>query len=267
MINNYLSEVRLFEILYEDVNFYDEDVHHILLNYINKYIKFKNISKQEFNFHYENFLKQYSKDIKAYLTSNIYPAVQNGITYNITRVEYDVTLLLSTILTQHRYDIMSEIYKQLNPNSNALVIGSGIGIELELIKESYKKIAAYDVEIDEFCNYSHVNVNFNENEFRGHSNIEYNDIYIIELLEHIPKPYDLIAKAQRRLTINGRILITLAVNIPQFDHIINFDNFDNFLKNIKKMNLYIEYKKEIKHKSIVSDLQSSSNIFIVLKKI
>ena len=33
-------------------------------------------------------------------------AVKNGIEYKISREEYDVFLLLSTILTQHRYDII-----------------------------------------------------------------------------------------------------------------------------------------------------------------
>jgi|SaaInlStandDraft_6_1057023.scaffolds.fasta_scaffold14531_2 hypothetical protein len=265
MIKKFIEEVRLFQILYEDMNFYNIELNELLLQYINKYIKYKQITAEEFKVNYENFLRQYTRDSKKYIKSNIYPAIENGITYDISREEYDIFLLLSTILTQHRYDIMSEIYSHKIKNNRALIIGSGVGIELELIKDTYKEIDAYDITIDKFCNKNHVDVNFYEKEFIGNSDNLYDDIYIIELLEHVSTPYELISKAKKTMKINGRVIITLAVNIPQFDHVINFNNMNLFLKEIDDLNLFISYQKEIKHNYLMSGLNKSSNIFMILE--
>ena len=47
MILKYINEVRLFQILFEDLDFYNDDVKQTLLSYIDKYIKYKNISSYE----------------------------------------------------------------------------------------------------------------------------------------------------------------------------------------------------------------------------
>lgn len=264
MILKYINEVRLFQILFEDLNFYNNNVKQILLGYIDKYIRHKNISSHELKINYESFLKQYSRDIKFYLKNNKYPALSDGYNHRITREEYDIFLLLSTVLTQHRHDIMCEISQSLFESKSALIIGSGVGLEIELIKESYDLIDAYDIEIDKFCYSNHADVNFHEKEFTGESEGFYDDIYIIELLEHIFNPLDLIKKAKKVLNKNGRIIVTLATNIPQFDHLINFTNLKSFTANIENLGLYVDYKKEIKHKYIMNKLESSSNTFIIL---
>ena len=64
MIEKFIEEERLFQILFENVDFYNEDVKEKLLNYIDKYIKFKNSNKEELKSHYEHFLRQYTKDAK-----------------------------------------------------------------------------------------------------------------------------------------------------------------------------------------------------------
>ena len=266
MILKYINEVRLFQILFEDLDFYNDDVKQTLLSYIDKYIKYKNISSYELKINYESFLKQYSKDAQFYLKNNKYPALSSDYNYPITREEYDIFLLLSTVLTQHRYDIMCEINQALLGSKSALIIGSGVGLEIELIKESYNFIDAYDIELDKFCYSNHTEVSFYEKEFKSNEIQQYNDIYIVELLEHVSEPYTLIKDAVEVLTSDGRIIITLAVNIPQFDHIINFDDMNLFLKNIDKLGLYVEYEKEIEHKYIMNGLSHSSNIFMVLKK-
>ncbi len=264
MIKEIIYKERLFQILFENVNFYNENVKFILMNYINKYIDFKSASSEDFKNHYENFLKQYSKDSKKFINSNTYPALSNDNIYEISREEYDVFLLLSTIFTQHRYDITTSIYNILKPLDSALVIGSGVGIELELIKSSYKSISAYDIKIDDFCNSTHKHIDFYEEEFFG-SNDKYNDVYIIELLEHIHNPYELIKNAKNSIHASGRIIITLAINIPQFDHVFNFDDLSDFRKEIDSLDLLIASEKEINHNYIMNGLNTSRNIFMVLK--
>ena len=266
MILKYISEVRLFEILFEGLDFYNDGIRQTLLNYINKYIKYKEISSYDLKLHYESFLKQYAKDAKLYLKNNEYPALSSGDNYPITREEYDIFLLLSSILTQHRYDIMCEINQSLKESKSALVIGSGIGLEIEIIKDRYKSIDAYDIELDKFCFSSHEEVNFYETEFQGSAIKKYNDVYIIELLEHVSSPYSLLKDAADSIISEGRIIITLAVNIPQFDHVINFDDQKLFRIKIDELGLYIEYERMIEHQYIMNGLSHSSNIFMILSK-
>jgi len=266
MIEKIINKERVFQILFDRVDFYNQDVKNILMNYIDKYIEFKNLNSYDLKLHYEHFIKQFNKDAKQYINTNIYPALNNDKKYEITREEYDVALLLSTILTQPRYDIMTNIYKESKPLESALVVGSGVGIELALIKNNYKSISAYDIEVDKFCNNVHKGIQFFEEEFTGNTTNKYDDIYIIELLEHVPNPYKLIKNTKNSLNKSGRIIITLAVDIPQFDHVFNFDDIDDFKKEIDNLDLQVEYEKEIKHQYIMNGLDSSKNIFMVLKE-
>ena len=134
------------------------------------------------------------------------------------------------------------------------------------MKDRYKSIDAYDIELDKFCFSNHGEVNFYEMEFKGSAVKKYNDVYIIELLEHVNKPYALLKDVGDSITSEGRIIITLAVNIPQFDHIINFDDKELFRKKIDELGLYIEYEKMIEHQYIMNGLSHSSNIFMILSK-
>jgi 2-polyprenyl-3-methyl-5-hydroxy-6-metoxy-1,4-benzoquinol methylase len=265
-IQEFITEVRLFEILYDGMNFYNENLKEILLNYIDKYIKYKNIKAFDLQISYESFIKQYSKDCKYYIKNNTYPAIDNGVMYNISREEYDIFLLLSTILTMHRFDISYNILKNISITDKALVIGSGIGIELELMKNKYLSIDAYDLEIDNFSKQAHPEVIFYEELFHS-GNDKYNDIFVIELLEHIQNPFHLLDECKKSLVNNGRILITLAVNIPQFDHVYNFDNIDKFYKEVENIGLKVESSIDIKHKYLRNGLENSSNIFMILKEI
>ena len=85
MIDNIIDEVRLFQILFDSVDFYNKDVKNTLLKYIDKYIKYKDSNAEELKSHYEHFLKQYSKDIKEYTKSDIYPALGDVKKYELTR--------------------------------------------------------------------------------------------------------------------------------------------------------------------------------------
>jgi hypothetical protein len=265
-IIDYIKNVRLFEMLYDAMDFYNIDTKNALLQYANIYIEYKNWDLKIVEDKYTCFIKQYTKDTKYYLRYNSYPAITSKKSYNISREEYDIFLLLSTILTPHRYQIMCEIFDALESKPNALVIGSGIGIEIELIKDNYQSIDAYDLTIDNFSANTHKSVNFFEKEFKGQSPVKYNDIYIIELLEHVTNPYSLLQSACNSLCEDGRIIITLAVNVPQFDHVYNFNDTTEFQHSIKQLGLSIVYSCDIPHQYLINGLKDSSNIFIILQK-
>ena len=67
------------------------------------------------------------------------------------------------------------------------------------------------------------------------------------------------------LKTGGRIIVTLAVDMPQFDHLYNFSDREHFMQEIKKLELYVDYERSILHDSLKSRLSTSSNVFIVLK--
>jgi 2-polyprenyl-3-methyl-5-hydroxy-6-metoxy-1,4-benzoquinol methylase len=52
--------------------------------------------------------------------------------------------------------------------------------------------------------------------------IKYDAILLIEVLEHLAKPQSLVSQAAKSLTEYGRMFLTTAIDIPQFDHLYNF---------------------------------------------
>ena len=266
MIEKFIENIRLFSILVEGVRFHNIELKKYLAAYINKYIKFKNLSAKDLESNYESFLEQYLNDIKYFLETKKYPAISPEYAHKVNRTQYDIALLLSTLLSQHRFDLMHEVWRCANEYDKGLVIGCGIGLEIELIKHKYKELDAYDLSVDSFCYQTHPKVNFYEEEFLGQKEKIYNDIYIIELLEHVKEPYNLLKDALKVLNISGRIIITLAIDIPQFDHVYNFNNLDQFNSAINDLGLYVEYDHFVEHKSLLNKLKTSSNIFMILRR-
>ena len=72
------------------------------------------------------------------------------------------------------------------------------------------------------------------------------------------KPYEFLKKIKLSLNKNGSIILTLAIDIPQFDHLYNFNDLEYFRKQISKMNLEISYEKFLPHKNLINSLKSSN---------
>tara|TARA_B110000459_G_scaffold196919_1_gene239636 strand:- start:6460 stop:7269 length:810 start_codon:yes stop_codon:yes gene_type:complete len=267
MIEKFIKETRIFEILYQRVVFHDLSTKQQLLDYINSYVQYKGIGAVKLQESYQAFLKQYSKDVKYFVEQGKYPGFDSARPYPVTREDYDIALLLSTILSQHRFEIMHELKQLPVISTAALVIGCGAGVDIELIKDKYEMLDAYDTSLDPFCMHAHPEVSFFEKEFVGVSDTTYDDIFIIELLEHVVDPFELIRNAAQVLKTGGRIIVTLAVDMPQFDHLYNFSDRGHFMQEIKKLGLYADYERSILHDSLRSMLSTSSNVFIVLKEL
>ena len=130
---------------------------------------------------------------------------------------YDIVLLFSCLFSAHRFRIMQLILQKSPIVNSGLFIGCGPGMEIELVKDNFKSLYAYDLSSNDFLLTKHPNVHFKEDYFTG-KNIDnaYNIIYLIELLEHLNEPYGLLEKCKKVLTENGKIILTTATNIPQF---------------------------------------------------
>ncbi len=118
--------------------------------------------------------------------------------------------------------------------------------------------------IDDYPRERHKDVCFHEKDFNLITQ-RYDAIIAIEVLEHFPRPLDVISRVASVLDKNGMFILTIARNVPQFDHLYNFDSDDFFEKEIEKNSLKIEYKKTIPHKYNLFKIDAAT-VFYILKK-
>ena len=69
----------------------------------------------------------------------------------------------------------------------------------------------------------------------------------------------------KSLLQGGILYLTTAKNLPQFDHLYNFENPAEFEQKLKSYELEIIYKDVIVHNNLNREF-SSNNIFYVCKK-
>jgi SAM-dependent methyltransferase len=235
----------------------------IVQNYLDKYINDSRINIENIPQIYFKFTNQYSNHIRKYIESDLYP-FEYEKSIELNRCDYDIILILSIILSEHRHIIFSKLlsYSEKN-NGNILLIGIGSGIELEFLDLNTINTTIYDLEISPLLKSYFSNINFKEYRFTGQEkNIDI--IYAIELLEHLDDPYEFLENAKKSLKNGGEICCTTVTNVPQFDHLQKFKG-DEFEKKIKTIGLRIKEKQIIKHNSIDKKLDAY-NTWYILKK-
>ncbi|MFQ3676004.1 MAG: hypothetical protein SNJ64_05630 [Endomicrobiia bacterium] len=90
---------------------------------------------------------------------------------------------------------------------------------------------------------------------------------LIEILEHLENPQKLLSDAIKSLSSTGFLHFTISVNIPQFDHIINFElNDPRILNWVNESGGEIVYQEEIAH-NYQSKTEAYNCYYIVKKKI
>ena len=259
---------RLLQTLQEDVlgsKHYDENLYNTIENYIVDYIKVElssNLSPEKIYF---NFIRDYNKDMKAFIKTGRYPLELNKNRELLSRFEYDIVLLFSCLFSEHRFRIMQLIRHQSSNSNSGLFIGCGPGLEIELVKEYFKDLYAYDISINNFLVNKHPKVHFTESYFKSENNhINFDVIYIVELLEHISDPYTLIQDCQKALSKGGKLILTTATNIPQFDHLYNFESsHKDFENKINNFGLSIIFKEDIFHQNFTLDIGAKNRFYVL----
>ena len=260
---------RLLQTLQEQVlsyKHYDEILYATIENYIVDYLKVElsnNLSPEKIYF---NFIRAYNNDMKDFIETGMYPLEIDKERELLSRYEYDIVLLFSCLFSEHRFRIMQLIHQQSSNSNSGLFIGCGPGLEIELVKEYFKNLYAYDISINNFLVTKHPKVNFKESYFKSENNdTNFDVIYIVELLEHLTDPYTLIRDCQKSLSKGGKIILTTATNIPQFDHLYNFESsHKDFENKINNFGLSIIFKEDIFHQNFTLDI-GAKNRFYVLK--
>lgn len=236
----------------------------IIDNYLTDFANYYNLSAKDIINYYYNFIAEYLCDVKSFISTGKYP-LELKKDSSLNRLEYDVSLILSTAVSVHRHRIFNNIRNYSSKLSEkTLIIGVGSGLELEFLGYSNKSIDVYDIHIKQFLKERFTNIKLHEKRFLGKKEY-YTNIIAIELLEHLLLPYKFISMCYKSLKKNGTFITTTATNVPQFDHLFNFKSDNTFKINVNRMGFkLIEY--EIIHHNSLNKKLNAKNTWYVLKK-
>ncbi len=268
IFNSLLDQSRLLTVLHDNLS---EDIkrdqlYQKIIHYTEKYILFNKIDPEKVIDIYSNFIGEYNKHCKLFISSRKYPLENGTKTFSITREEYDIVLLLSVLFTPHRFRIM-QLLNEKNISERSLFIGLGPGLELSITRPHIKEIHAYDLSISKFLSSEFSSVQFHEELYNGQKQNYFDSVYLIELLEHVKDPFTLMEICFRSLKKGGKAFLTTATDIPQFDHLYNFPkDHGNFEEQMKQIGFSIQNKEMIPHNYLTMDLKPC-NHFYTLKKI
>ncbi len=266
-----IAKKRLFTILNDQVQasrFFDESLHQALIDYTDKYIQYHNLEAKVVTKHYLSYIKSYNKDVRAFEETGKYPLAIDPERAAPDRIAYDTILLFSTFMTPHRFRIMQLIKEKSFAADKGLIIGCGPGLEIDLIQNKVKEAVAYDLSIAPFLpDFFQEKVVFKNEFFDGSGTEKYDSIYLIELLEHLSDPFELLENCKKVLATKGKIFLTTATDIPQFDHLYNFAaDHKHFDKTILEMGFQIDYAEDIVHEAITKDVGAMNKFYILSLK-
>lgn len=266
-IHQVIDNSRLLNVLYDNL---DKEItlnpnYQKLCAYLSGYLEFNKVSVDQATEVYTRFISSYNKDCRQFIKTNRYPYELNPEIVKISREDYDIILLFSVLFSPHRFRIMELIHENKG-TGKALYIGLGPGLELLFTNSDYSKKIAYDLAVNLFLNKEFNEVEFNHELYTGQYTDYFNSIYMIELLEHVPNPFQLLEIAYNSLKAGGKVLLTTASNIPQFDHVYNFSaDHTDFESNLQAIGFTIMLKEKIKHNYLTVDLNSSNHFYIIEK--
>ena len=266
-IQEIIRDNRLFDLLHEGLKASDPCDPALLdhlLRYTNAYITYHALDPEQVAGYYRDYIKEYNRDVKAFMREGEYPLERDPQREIPGRQAYSIILLLSTLLTAHRFRIMQLICEQTEAMEHGLFIGCGPGIEIELVKGKAQGLTAYDLDIDPFLSHAHPSVDFRNTFFDGSGEARYDTIYLIEILEHLSEPLALIESCKKVLAPNGRLHLTTATNLPQFDHRYNFDpNHEAFEAQLGGMGFETRFKEDIEHAYMTTDIGARNRYYVL----
>ena len=263
-----IEKNRLFTILNDKVlasKYFESDLYQQLLGYTDKYVQYHNLSLKEVKKAYLSFIKEYNKDVRIFDETNKYPLEITEDRQAPSRIDYNIILLLSTFLNPHRFRIMQLIKEKNLAAEKGLFIGCGPGLEIDLTLDKVAEIVAYDLTLDEFLiDHYAKNIEFRNEFFNGEGTEKYDSIFLIEILEHLKDPFKLLANCKKVMKKSSRIYLTTATNIPQFDHLYNFESdHSHFNKMVTEMGFKIDFSEDIFHSFITKGADSKNKFYIL----
>ena len=263
-----LATKRLFTILSDQVkaaSYFDTDLYNQLITFTDAYINYHKLDPKEVTTFYLSYIKAYNKDARLFDETGKYPLELDSERGEPSRKAYSIILLLSTVLTAHRFRIMQLIKAKTLTSDSGLFIGCGPGVEIELVRSMIENLKAYDLTLDPFLADHFVEaVDFRNEYFDGSGTATYEQIYLIELLEHLCDPFALLADCKKVLAKGGQLFLTTATNIPQFDHLYHFPaDHKDFDARVQDMGFSVVYSEDIVHAYMTKSIGYMNKFYIL----
>ena len=177
----------------------------------------------------------------------------------IDRGDYNIALLLSILVSNHRMEIMQNLKEFLSfvnkPTGRIASVGMGTGYELKLVADTLPGwcIEGYDTDekthedvkrLLQFFNVKNdISLRFLFPNDRPDEGGPYNALLLCELLEHLEDPPGFLKMAKSFLSPDGFMFVTMAVNIAQEDHIYLYPTIDRCRKELSDTGLMILFEK------------------------
>ena len=261
------EKIISFQLKRLNKTFSQEDfyLHECIETYLDQYCMHYKLQCEEILSRYMSFISQYEKDLKNYVLTGKYPyQIDKTSRYVPDRITYDLFLIITALVTRHRFEIMTNISNLDLNKKRCLIIGVGAGLELLLINNA--DITAYDSTISDFVKNRFYKYKLNERTFSYDCccQDQFDTVIAIEILEHIDDPLAMIDGLKKIIPCKGQLVFTTATNVPQFDHLYNFSNRKYFENILSKRGFKIIKRKVIKHHYILSKTESN-NVFYILE--
>ena len=263
-----LDESRLLTILFDNLplEIKESALYRDVAAYLEEYAFYNNITATDAVAVYTNYISTFNRHCKQFVTIQKYPAELDQNDFSVSREEYDVVLMLSILFTRHRYRIMELLETRVEQAEKALYIGLGSGFEIALTGKACHEIHAYDLSVNSFLFSRFPEIQLNIELYNGQFSNYFDAIFMIELLEHLPNPFELLNTCFASLKKGGKIYLTTATDIPQFDHLYNFAaDHSEFEEKLKELGFSIEYKEMIPHQYLSMELKPSNHFYIIQK--
>ncbi len=190
--------------------------------YMGEYCDANNLSIEAVLAAKEKFTKRYLNDLAHFSESGHYPVQPVCTTFTLTRIEYDIVLILSFLLERHRFAIADWLAQQ-HYSGSILSVGIGPGVELGIITEylgNKVSLLGFDLDVSPYVMSRYDDMIKKEHFSPGSECFDF--ILLIEILEHLVDPTELLNNTISVLKQGGRMLLTTAIDMPQFDHVYNF---------------------------------------------
>jgi len=215
---------------------------------------------------YTSFLSTYGQDLKRFAKTGKYPLEIDPDREHPDILSYQLALLFSTLCYRPRFDIMDLFRQTVAPAKRATFIGCGPGLEMAISADRFEQVEAYDPSVGDFLPKHFPSINFHADYFNADSVGSIDAFILIELLEHLSEPYALLADCAALASKGAKAYLTTATNLPQFDHLYNFEaDHSEFEARVAAMGFEVEVKEEVLHEFKGSDI-TAMNTFYVLQK-
>lgn len=267
-IQKIISHNRLFEILHESLSddLKSSKLYELVSSYLDNYASLNNLDAKYISEVYSSYISTFNKHCKKFAKTNEYPYQYEKVSTHVSRIDYDIILILSALFTAHRFKIMQLIAEHLGTETKRLFVGAGPGLELYITEMSGQQNFVYDIALNDLLRSIFPNVQFFQEYFSDQYTNFFDSIYLIELLEHLKNPFDLLQNCYNAIDFNGKLFLTTATDIPQFDHLYNFpENHDGFDDELTKMGWRILYKEKISHNYLLMSIKPSNHFYIIQK--